>query len=346
LVALRIPPEGATGVSAYDFADGNNAGDIYASFQKSTDDQWLTEYRAMLVKQSSISSMDLTVALAVPPTSYHSITPTGNDIEFAFPFGMLDSDGDAPVSGVDYRVVVMNLGDFSQGYLDALSTASNQVSLLESAEATTNLLASDGGDTQTGQDLQLSFEMVSDESRVLNYGLIVVKEENAATFSIHDAKSLPNVYMEILPPLGNDINFEFNSFSTDNQGDIIVENVSYTLFVLTMATDDYSDALSAPSNTITLGEDVGISETAPFQNVQLFPNPTNGSFNLAIDVLKNKDITISITNATGQEIYFEKLDQSVGSILKEIDLNQPTKGIYHVNLTSGSSKLTKSISVK
>ncbi len=82
---------------------------------------------------------------------------------------------------------------------------------------------------------------------------------------------------------------------------------------------------------------VGINEKDRFANINVFPNPNSGIFNISIQTEQSTDINLNITNILGQSIYKEQLSE-VSSLNKEINLSNYEKGLYFVNLEGKNGK--------
>ncbi|MGB0390595.1 MAG: T9SS type A sorting domain-containing protein, partial [Salibacteraceae bacterium] len=70
----------------------------------------------------------------------------------------------------------------------------------------------------------------------------------------------------------------------------------------------------------------------------IFPNPTNGKFNLVFtnQIIKTNDLTIQVIDAAGRVVFKSKyMELSNG----EIDLNGQSKGVYQLNIISDSTIL-------
>lgn len=85
---------------------------------------------------------------------------------------------------------------------------------------------------------------------------------------------------------------------------------------------------------------VGISETNPAAFTLIYPNPSNGKFQISIDQLHfNSSSDIEISNLLGKVIY-----QSVITSPKtEVDLSSQAKGIYFLTMHDGQNIYTKKI---
>lgn len=103
---------------------------------------------------------------------------------------------------------------------------------------------------------------------------------------------------------------------------------------------------------------IGILLTQPTiaqdQNVQLaeeltiFPNPTDGKFQLTLNYEGNEKITAKVYDITGKVIedISKELVREVSSVTAHVDLKNPRSGIYFLRIQMGSKLLTKKIIVK
>ena len=100
----------------------------------------------------------------------------------------------------------------------------------------------------------------------------------------------------------------------------------------------YGDSINAESKGGTT------SSTSKITNIKndverkikfsIYPNPNNGLFIVEFESLNNEN-EITIVNNIGQQVYFEKLSNSIGIQTKEIKLNNLPKGIYNIQIKSG-----------
>ena len=87
----------------------------------------------------------------------------------------------------------------------------------------------------------------------------------------------------------------------------------------------------------------GLSNITPsLENVELFPNPSNGSFTLKGDLQNTGAVSIDIQNAIGQTIYSDNIIAPDTQFNKTIDLSGAASGIYLLHMTqSGESKIVR-----
>jgi hypothetical protein len=73
----------------------------------------------------------------------------------------------------------------------------------------------------------------------------------------------------------------------------------------------------------------------------LVPNPASGVVSL-VSTLSNLDFEYTVTNSLGQQLISKKIS---GASVNEINLNDFNAGVYFVNITSGSTTITKKLVV-
>lgn len=72
-------------------------------------------------------------------------------------------------------------------------------------------------------------------------------------------------------------------------------------------------------------------------NINIMPNPSEGVFNVVIGLPVAQDITISVTNTLGQEVYSGSYKSfQTGSVA--LDLSGRSQGIYFVTVSNGTEK--------
>lgn len=95
---------------------------------------------------------------------------------------------------------------------------------------------------------------------------------------------------------------------------------------------------------ITFSPSVGIPDpiTGPF-GITLSPNPTRGNLNLMIRNLSENYADITISDIQGKSVYSGRMDGPGKDLVKKIDLNGFSKGIYFVKVKTESSVKTEKL---
>ena len=99
------------------------------------------------------------------------------------------------------------------------------------------------------------------------------------------------------------------------------------------------------TSTLTIVVDpVGINDIALENGVDIFPNPSNGMFNVNFDLTEAADIKMTVVNAIGEVVRDYNLT-NINSHKMQIDLSSEADGFYFVNFLSNDTVVTKRISV-
>ncbi|MDQ3192275.1 MAG: choice-of-anchor J domain-containing protein [Bacteroidota bacterium] len=80
-----------------------------------------------------------------------------------------------------------------------------------------------------------------------------------------------------------------------------------------------------------------VKEISKTINVDVYPNPNNGEFQLQMNNEVKGTYVISVSNMLGQQVYSERVT-STGSLIKTIDLSNFDKGIYLLSVANEGSK--------
>jgi hypothetical protein len=84
------------------------------------------------------------------------------------------------------------------------------------------------------------------------------------------------------------------------------------------------------------------------KNISIFPNPSNGQFNLRMENLETEQLTISVIDATGRILNSETVNTFGQTVYQhQFDLtNQVITGLYFVRITSENSVVTRKVFVR
>jgi len=106
------------------------------------------------------------------------------------------------------------------------------------------------------------------------------------------------------------------------------------------------------SSKVTLDEEMPTEIVEKFDNqsnldeLNLYPNPANGMFNMSFTSKEPQDYTLTIVDAKGSTIYEKQLNAFEGNFKEEYDLSDHDSGLYFFNLVSEKEKLSKKIIVQ
>lgn len=86
------------------------------------------------------------------------------------------------------------------------------------------------------------------------------------------------------------------------------------------------------------------NENLKIEQLNFYPNPNNGRFNLGFTLPKQGDTEISIFSLEGKNVYIETLPNFPGSYKNEIDISKNGKGVYFIKVSqNGRSTFKKMI---
>jgi hypothetical protein len=94
---------------------------------------------------------------------------------------------------------------------------------------------------------------------------------------------------------------------------------------------------------ITCRPVVGIKENSEFtSNITVMPNPSSGLFSLVFTFPTQQKVKINIYNCIGQIISTDQVE-NVGSNYFDVDLRTVPEGVYFLEVSNGSEKVTKKL---
>jgi hypothetical protein len=329
--ATLLVPAVTAWIDVTDIGDNISGEDLSFSFQKSIDDALLLEYRVIAVKESAADDFDLNDAVNVLTGNYLSVIPDGSEIYSGDFSGIYDADGDIISNNIPYRLFIYLVGDIAAGEADALSPASESITIQTITEAATDISITDIADNGNTSDIKLYFNQVASEQVIESYRAYILDIITAfGGFTVADALSVsPDHYLEFVPT-GAPIDLTLPSGLTDINGNTITWGVPYFIYVMSIDNGfGTGNIMSAPSNELILNFPNAISN--PIQNsFQLFAS--NGIIYIhSINNISNQTV-FNLTDVTGKIIY----SQDITKTKTTIDLNPPA-GIYSATIYSGEN---------
>ena len=81
-------------------------------------------------------------------------------------------------------------------------------------------------------------------------------------------------------------------------------------------------------------------------NLNIYPNPTKGIFNISFVSDEVNSFKLTILDAFGKLIEMENKEMFVGEYTKQVDLSEYPRGIYMVQIKTNNSFITKRVVVQ
>ena len=107
-----------------------------------------------------------------------------------------------------------------------------------------------------------------------------------------------------------------------------------------------SQPLFSHSGLLHEEDPAGVEQT--ISEVKVFPNPSDGRFQLSFEYSGQEKIKAKVFDITGKlvEDITDDLVKSERSVTANIDLESPSSGIYFIRINGGTSLLTKKIIIR
>ena len=271
-----------THLSVNDVGDSNNGQDLRVSFRKPSNESHIHQYRIFVVRDTNANNFHLATANAITdPALYTSVNKTGRDLSLELPPSARDVNGALIQNGVKYRVFVLSVGDGVYWGTNVLSSASPEITLTNQTTiaAVKNVRAAVKGTNGDASDIEVSFSMSETEFAIKDYRVLVVPARLANTFGLADAnRAVTNGNAMVIQKLGRDISQRLNAALKDSEGNALRSGERYRVFVLATANGGTANALSGPSDEITIP-----TRVVPAPEVQnVTAQQGNGTMNLIV----------------------------------------------------------------
>ncbi len=253
-------PSGATSVYGCDTADYMDARDIYYSFTKAFDETNLSAYQLMVAKENDSMAYNLEYMNQLPEERYIKILvdSTNSDYTFTGTLSQTDSDinGDRIEQLTDYKTHVLNISKTGIPEDNYLSTPSKAFYLQAFPAAVINPVAFDNGNTNTMDDVGVSFDAIENEDFIDEYLIYISNADDAAHLGVDDLLNLGENYYTSYTPNGSHIDLKLNSDQRITNGNAIINNMPYSALVMSVADSSFSftSNVSNPSRPFILKE--------------------------------------------------------------------------------------------
>jgi len=97
---------------------------------------------------------------------------------------------------------------------------------------------------------------------------------------------------------------------------------------------------------IFFNDNVGFAQNKTDLSTLIYPNPNQGSFTLEMNSLTPQNINIEITNTMGMKVYSENGISFSGKLVKSINLNKVSAGVYYMSIRNSGKNIVQKFLVK
>jgi hypothetical protein len=233
-----------------DISNYNDGRDLSVTFNRVSDEWYISHYRIMVVKSVNAGSFNLLLANAVSSSNYTYVSKTGTtNISQVLGTGARDVDGALIQNGVSYRVFVLSVGSGS----NALSSNSSDIVLLNTSAVAAVTKVNAVKDSVTSS-WTVSFDMPN-QIGISQYEVMIVP--SAQPFDLDDANhyssSVTGSVYQTIPVTGlPNVSITINIDSWDvNKSILQPSSTGYYVYILSKANGASGNALSSKSNVIT-----------------------------------------------------------------------------------------------
>ncbi len=98
-----------------------------------------------------------------------------------------------------------------------------------------------------------------------------------------------------------------------------------------------TDGACSATDSVFVGDITNVSQASLSNTVSVFPNPTDGRFNILVHAASKSDYKLELYSSEGRKV-FEKLYNNVSDISQEIDGSRFAEGLYTLKIR-GNNKL-------
>ncbi len=331
IILTTNSPDSVKNIMPSDVANYFDGRDIKVTFDKVNDESEIGEYRLFMTTSFDAPFVDLNYANNLSPSQYKVVPKTGNNLSVQLDSTFKTGSGASIQGYTNYNIFVLSVADGVNTTSNQLSSPSPTFELTDngSANPVTITNVQDATDFHDGRDLVVSFNKADAEEDIETYRIIVVPTANAATFTLADAEALASDRYYEAAKTGQNIMTNLDDQVKDSEGNAIVEQTAYQLFVYSVP-DTFkiaSGALSLPSQEIALSSVTGYRNlNKGVQAPEIFASGRSVTVRSRHSDLVPESLTI--WNAMGQQVY---QTYSIGAI-QTIDLSHAASGMYIVQV--------------
>lgn len=332
---VKASVQAVTGLRIADVSDYGDGRDMEINFTQPSTTSNITYYRAYVVKAKDASAFNLNAANKVSSAN-STIIYKGNSsaVKAQLTSSSRDTSGELIKSGTAYVVYIMSVS--ANTTMDSkLSTSSSSLTLsVNTAAAPVITQVRDISDYGDGRDIQVSFNRVSDESKVANYRVFVVRNSVTSSFNLNTASNLSSSLYYTVNKTGNNITVTLPSNMRDTSGYNITNLQDYRIYVMAAGSqqNNYTNALSASSSVLRLTTN---STAGVVSNLSVADIGDNGN---------GSDLRVTFNRASDESnISHYRVFVVPASYAGSFNLNSANSSNYYTQVNKTGGNLTVSL---
>lgn len=243
--------EAAYNVRAIDAGDEGNASDLKVSFTKASNEQNISQYRIIVVKESDVDKFNTAIASGLKSDKFIGVSPGANYNDNLL-HGTLDAFGGEIVNQQTYRVFVLSVSN-SKSIENTLSDPSNLVKLENKTTLEAPSSVEARTDTTNGNASDVVVKFTGITTGVKEYRIITVPVSENNTLDLETAKAVNKSLYTVVSPKAGQIESGLNTTKDVNDA-VISEGKEYQVYVLVVGNGKTKDpyALSPASKKFTI----------------------------------------------------------------------------------------------
>ncbi|WP_442265258.1 reprolysin-like metallopeptidase [Tenacibaculum sp. ZS6-P6] len=146
-----------------------------------------------------------------------------------------------------------------------------------------------------------------------------------------------------------DITVPSNAINGNTRMRVIIQYFDNNTFILTDGacdTDHSSEWGETEDYTVNVINNTASVEDFSFNNFNLFPNPSNGKFNVSFDVLNTEEVKLRVFDFSGRLVENVAYKNVSNKFTTELDLEKLNSGLYLLQIENGNQQTTKKLIIK
>ncbi len=87
-------------------------------------------------------------------------------------------------------------------------------------------------------------------------------------------------------------------------------------------------------------------EIPGLSEVDIYPNPNKGNFNIQLKLAEMKDLKVEVTDIRGKRVFYQDYGKTIGDFRESVELNEVGSGMYFLKLRFNDQTMTRKLRVE